>query len=139
MSQKKVLFLHYNFPAQFGSYLSFFHERNWHLSFAFCESKSLHTKINFKVDKYNLSHPAKRPSPNLQASLEVSEIYLDFFLKLKKSGYSPDVIISHSGWGCGFYAKHIFLILLISYSEWFHSVDHIYRFHNAIPHPSPSL
>ena len=42
--------------------------------------------------------------------------------ELSNKNWNPDVILSHSGWGCGFYAKHIWpQIPLISYVEWWFS------------------
>ena len=38
---------------------------------------------------------------------------------MKRAGYSPDIVISHSGFGCGLYVKEIWPnVQLISYMEW---------------------
>ena len=38
---------------------------------------------------------------------------------VKSNGWIPDIVISHSAWGCGLYAKEVFKkTKFISYSEW---------------------
>ena len=44
--------------------------------------------------------------------------------ELNKENYEPDVIVSHSGWGCGLFAKTIFpKSKLICYCEWWFKHD----------------
>ena len=55
-------------------------------------------------------------------AIKLSEQYLEGFKELDKRGWEPDIIISHSGWGCGAYAKHHWPnSYMISYLEWWFS------------------
>ena len=61
---------------------------------------------------------------NAQLSLfdkiqKLSKQYRQGLVSMKKSGYSPDIVISHSGFGCGLYVKELWPnVQLISYMEW---------------------
>ena len=49
----------------------------------------------------------------------LSEQYRSGMLKLKNDHWSPDIVISHSGWGCGMYVKEIWpSCKFITYLEW---------------------
>ena len=45
-------------------------------------------------------------------------------LLLEKKGWTPDLIIGHSGWGCGIHVKEIWPnSKFISYNEWWFKPD----------------
>ena len=50
---------------------------------------------------------------------KMSKQYRQGLESMKRAGYSPDIVISHSGFGCGLYVKEIWPnVQLISYMEW---------------------
>ena len=50
---------------------------------------------------------------------KMSKQYRQGLEEMKKRGYSPDIVISHSGFGCGLYVKELWPnVQLISYLEW---------------------
>ena len=117
-----VLFLHPNFPAQFK-----------HLSKSFVESGHntvflCQTHYGREIDgvkkltlKNDAGHRAlsKNNLSIFDRSQKQAEQYRQGFDALKSQGWNPDLVISHSGWGCGLYAKEIWpKAKLISYLEW---------------------
>ena len=58
----------------------------------------------------------------VNASILTSQYFLSSLLELKDCSWNPDLIISHSGFGCGLFAKEVFpQSRLISYIEWCHN------------------
>ena len=49
-------------------------------------------------------------------------MYCEAFLSLKNRGWSPDIVLSHCGWGCGIYVKDVWPeSKFIAYVEWWFS------------------
>ena len=64
-----------------------------------------------ELDKQNL--------PVFERAQKLALQYRVGMQSIKEGGWEPDIIISHSAWGCGLYAKEIFpKSKFISYSEW---------------------
>ena len=71
------------------------------------KGKASHEKLNSQ--KLNLVERTKF----------LSEQYRLGFTALKNNNWEPDVVISHSGWGCGLYVKEVWpSCKFISYLEW---------------------
>ena len=52
-------------------------------------------------------------------SLYRAEAYREAFVSLKQQGWTPEIVISHCGWGCGLYIKDIWPnCRFIVYLEW---------------------
>ena len=64
-----------------------------------------------ELDKQNL--------PVFERAQKLALQYRGGMQSIREGGWTPDIIISHSAWGCGLYAKEIFPdSKFISYSEW---------------------
>jgi len=119
----KILFLHDNFPAQFGPIGEYLHSKGWHVAFGTQRTgvKSPHINtFNYKPHRQITKgvHPYvatfERAAINGQAAARAC-------LELKKKGYSPDVMVAHSGWGPGMYLKDIWPdARYIGYFEWYY-------------------
>jgi glycosyltransferase involved in cell wall biosynthesis len=120
----RVLFIHQNFPGQF-----------WHLAARLAQDPrysliaigkqgcpalksvpmilySLH-----RVGNANTHHYAKPYESAILHGQSVSRL----LLKLKANGYTPDVVIGHSGWGETMFVKDVFPgSKLINFSEYFY-------------------
>lgn len=61
----------------------------------------------------------------MNAQFDCGYIYLEKMREMVLSGYYPDVIVSHTGWGCGLFAKYIYPnARVIGYCElWFNVCD----------------
>ena len=120
---KKILFLHRNFPAQFKNWAVQFSNIGYEVKFI-CQThfnRKLKGVQRIKIKPKNgpqicSDNPNDRPTMD---PAEVSEQYKQAFESLSGSGWNPDVVISHSGWGCGYYVKTIWPNCnFISYLEW---------------------
>ena len=118
----KILFIHPNFPGQFK-----------HIAKAAAECKNdvkflcqTHYGREIEgVERLKLrgpySHEALKrvPLPLDKQSSKMAEQFRAAFLELNNKNWNPDVIISHSGWGCGFFAKEVWPDTRhVAYLEW---------------------
>lgn len=118
----KILFLHQNFPGQFKHLALDLAQRGHEVNFI------CHTHYDRKLSgvnriklKGNLSFEAlKNKAENLLHENELtSQQFRTAFEKMRQDGWCPDIVISHSGWGCGKHVKEIWpTTKLISYLEW---------------------
>ena len=117
----KVLFLHPNFPGQFKYLAQYLAKKNE--VYFLCQT---HYGRKLKgVEKIclkgGLGHDEleKKKLHAEQKSIEMGRQYMKGMQKLQQKGWNPDLIISHSGFGCGLYAKAVFKeAYLIAYLEW---------------------
>ena len=117
----KVLILHHNFPAQFrflsldlarsGHDVVFLSERNY--------VGSLPGIRQISVEGTNM-----KKLSNLDGQLGCAERFRQAMQRLRDEGWVPDVVISHSGWGCGLDVSWVFPgAKRISYLEWWFRND----------------
>lgn len=118
----KILFLHPNFPAQFKSPCKELALDSHEIKFI-CQTHYGRTIQG--VQKLTLKgsggHSAleKSHKDELGKMYSRAASYRSAFQLLVEKDWIPDVVISHCGWGCGFYAKEIWpSIPLIIYCEW---------------------
>ena len=124
----KVLFIHPNFPAQFrflaaalGAnpdnhviYVTQNPRPEWHINGV---AKAVFTADDKTVSDKPLSQALKTP-------LAMGEAVLNLCRKLKKSGFEPDVVYGHSGWGSSWFVKDVFPEARhLSYLEWYYNPD----------------
>ena len=120
----KILFLHTNFPGQFKHICKHFAELNHDVRFL-CNTH-YGRKIK-KVKKFKIKDPIENQNNKSDNALDhgkktnmpISEQFRQAFLNFNQENWIPDVVISHSGWGCGMHVKEIWPgTRLISYLEW---------------------
>ena len=122
------MFLHNNFPAQFGDLARYLSGRGHDVSFG---------------TRWEGTPPDWLRMVRFRPHREVGERqhpYLSFLenavlngqalarvgWKMKKQGYSPDLIVAHSGWGPGLYVRDVWPdAKYLGYFEWY------YRTHGA--------
>lgn len=117
-----ILFLHPNFPGQFRNISRAFGDNGYDTRFM-CQTHYGRTLRNVQriTLKNSAGHDAleKLKLPIIQRSLKVGSQYRNGFKILNKEGWKPDLVISHSGFGCGLYVKELWPeTRLISYLEW---------------------
>ena len=119
----KILFLHPNFPGQFKYLARSFARRGDEVKFL-CQT---HFGRNVPgVERICMKGPlsderAEKESKGIPSdkSKIVANQYRTAIQKLKTSGWIPDVVISHSGWGASLHVKEIYSYCKhISYLEW---------------------
>jgi len=121
----RVLFLHPNFPAQFRQ-LCVSLASSGHEVFFMCQTHygRVLPGVNRICLKGKLDDISLQNSTNnhLFKLINRGQQYRQALLFLAQEGNRPDLIISHSGWGCGLHVKEIWSSTpLISYLEWWHN------------------
>ena len=118
----KILFLHPNFPAQFKHIAKAFGDIGHDVQFL-CQTHYGRTLP--KVSRITLKNKAghefleSKSTSLVERSQILGNQFREGFIYLKQNSWNPEIIISHSGWGCGLHAKEIWPeSKLISYLEW---------------------
>lgn len=119
----RVLFIHKNFPAQFGALGAWLSGQDCEVLFA-TERADLK---NPGVDWVNFK-PKRKPTQGIHryvGGLENAVITGQGFARtavaLRQRGYRPDVVVAHSGWGVGLFAKDVWPeTRYVPYFEWFY-------------------
>ena len=142
----KLLFSHTNYPAQFrrlvpslsekGHEIVFLHKsREWHAS-EFSNFKRYHYEISrISASQMGYLHPYLGRFEDAvlegQAAARVA-------LRLRESGFYPDIIIAHAGFGNGLYLKDIFpKAARVGLFEWYYNsqegsdVHFLYQLNNS--------
>ncbi len=120
----RILILHPNFPAQFQAPCLDLVQENHDIKFI-CQTH--YGRSIDGVEKLVLKGDFARQAiegnlTELKKMFVRADSYKFAMHELSNKNWNPDVMLSHSGWGCGFYAKHIWpQIPLISYVEWWFS------------------
>ena len=117
-----ILFLHPNFPGQFKHLAKAFADKGHRTRFI-CQTHYGRTIKNVELItlKRQAGHEALMSAKlSLFDKIQkISKQYRQGLESMKRAGYSPDIVISHSGFGCGLYVKEIWPnVKLISYMEW---------------------
>ena len=116
----RILFLHNNFPGQFKWLVKHFASVGAEITFVSMYAADKDKRITHIVSKQPSELP-DRLTKFFQRTLE----------KLSET-YHPDIIISHSGFNCGLYAKYYYpSVPLISYLEWWFSPSSINAFQST--------
>jgi glycosyltransferase involved in cell wall biosynthesis len=132
----KALFVHKNWPAQFGGFCGFLRRSGWDVAFATQREDARSDTMRivpFKSHRAASSstHPYVRP---LEDSVIAGQGLARAAVALSRSGWRPDVIVSHSGWVAGAFAKSVWPdAAFVPYFEWFYHYPPVDR----TPHDKP--
>ena len=122
----RILFLHQNFPGQFKHLAPTLASDPKNKVVAFTMQKNAPTQWQgVKLISY---YPARSSTPNIHpwvSDFETKAIRGEALFyaasKLKKSGFTPDVIIAHPGWGESLFVKDVWPTAKLGiYSEFFY-------------------
>jgi glycosyltransferase involved in cell wall biosynthesis/DNA-binding CsgD family transcriptional regulator len=122
----RLLVIHQNFPGQFGHLVQAWNQRpGWHVR-ALGRATAPGLSGFDKLTRYTL---ARAGNPNQHPYLRQMEdatlhgqAAVRSMLQLRSSGFSPDVILAHPGWGETLYAKDVYPdARLIHLCEWFYN------------------
>ena len=119
----RLMFLHNNFPAQFGSLARYMAQQGHEVTFGTRWQgtppdwlRMVRYEPHRKVGKQQHPYLAFVESAvlNGQALARVG-------WKMKEQGYAPDLIVAHSGWGPGLYVRDIWPdAKFVGYFEWYY-------------------
>lgn len=132
----KILFIHKNFPAQFGGVALWLAEQGWDVTFA--TSRAGVTARDIRIVHFEDHRP---PSPQTHHYLQGAEqavisgqALVRTAQQLKSQGYRPDIVVAHSGWGVGTFVKDVWPdTKFVQYAEWYYSYPPVDRTSPAAP------
>lgn len=120
----RILFMHNNFPGQYKRIFNYLQQfKGYKLGAVTLETN----KQKFNIPKVTFK-PHRKPSDSIHHSLRSTEeavingqsVY-KALMPMKQRGESPDIILSHSGWGNSLFIKDVFPdAKLLSYYEWYY-------------------
>ena len=119
----KALFVHKNWPAQFGAFCLFLKRSGWEVAFATQreETKSDSMRIvHFTSHRAasSATHPYLR---SLEEAVIAGQGLARAAIAMRRDGWTPDVVMSHSGWVAGALAKTVWPeAAFVPYFEWFY-------------------
>ncbi|MEO0360194.1 MAG: glycosyltransferase [Pseudomonadota bacterium] len=120
----RILFVHDNYPAQFGAFGSWLARRGWDVRFA-----TAWTGGDAK-DKRFLRYKAHREptegvhpyAANFEKATINGQAAARAFITAREGGYIPDIVMAHSGWGPGMFARAIWPeTKFVPYFEWWYT------------------
>ena len=126
-----ILFSHTNFPAQFGAFGTWLAEQGWDVWFATARADAS-APPGCRMFYFEAR---EAPADSVHADMHVLDRALrtasGFALSAEISqanGFMPDIVVAHSGWGAGTYARAVWPeARFIAYAEWWYA------------HPSPDI
>ncbi|MEL7488963.1 MAG: glycosyl transferase family 1, partial [Pseudomonadota bacterium] len=120
----RALFLHDNFPAQFGALGRHMSGHGWDVYFGTqrkAASDDLMTVFHTAPHRKGARDIHPYVSAYERAVLNGQGVARACFA-LKKRGWSPDVVMAHSGWGPGLFIKDVWPdAKYVGYFEWYYS------------------
>jgi glycosyltransferase involved in cell wall biosynthesis len=123
----RVLFLHPNFPGQFQVSAAHLAARG-HEVVSLCQTHYGRLlpgvrRVRLKGHLGNEVLDDRKMSP-LHRSLALAEQFLRGMRTLESQGFQPDVVVSHSGWGCGLHTGLVWpSARRVAYVEWWFADD----------------
>ncbi len=119
----QILFLHDNFPAQFGYIGEYLVSKGWEVWFGTQRKDARHDR--FKVFNYKPHREVTKDihpyTANFERACLTGQAVARAALSLEKRGLKPDIVVAHSGWGPGIYAKDIWPdVRYVGYFEWYY-------------------
>lgn len=124
-----VMFVHDNGPGQFGALARHLASRGWPVSFASRNSIQIPGCRSLTYGPRRA--PSERTHPYAQAfdrAVLNGQGFATAALAAAKSGFVPDIVVSHAGPGAGLFARDVFPgVRTVAYAEWWYD------------HPAPDL
>jgi len=119
----QILFLHDNFPAQFGYIGNYLAENDWDVWFGTQRAGASHRNMktfNYKPHR-NVTKEIHPYVANFERAALSGQAVARSALSLQSKGLNPDIVVAHSGWGPGIYAKDIWPnARYVGYFEWYY-------------------
>ena len=120
----RVLFIHDNFPAQFGELGRWLARQGWDIAFATAATDPAGAE-GVRLLRYAPHRAASAETHPYAQPMDRAAIRAQAFVRAgfaaRAAGYRPDVIVAHSGWGAGMFAKDVFpAAAFVAYCEWWY-------------------
>lgn len=129
----RLLFIHQNLPGQYRHLLAHYASRNDTEVVGIGEDRRLAENFRAPIPGIRMIgyRMPQEQEPSVDHGLRVTEqavrrgrAVLDVLLRLKREGYSPDVVYAHPGWGETLFLKDVFpRAHLIHYCEFYYQAN----------------
>ncbi len=122
----QIVFLHNNFPAQFGFLGQFLAAQGWDVWFGTQRKNSSMQGLRvFNYESHRSVSKNTHPyAANFENAILHGQAVARSALKLNPTGLDPDIVVAHSGWGPGMFAKDIWpRAKYVGYFEWYYWPD----------------
>lgn len=122
----RILFLHDNFPAQFGPIGEYLAAKGWEVVFGTARKDVRHPTIKtFHYEPHREITKGVHPYAGVWEKAAINgQAAARVCFDLKRKGYQPDVMVAHSGWGPGIYLKDVWPdARYVGYFEWYYQPD----------------
>jgi len=120
-----ILFAHQNFPAQFGFIGGYLANNGWDVQFATAREDPIlpENTTGFKFKAHRDPNPDIHPYlTTVEKGILNGQGFARSAVAAKKRDFNPDIIMAHSGWGTGHFAKAIWPdAVFVPYLEWWYS------------------
>ena len=121
-----ALFLHNNFPAQFGPIARLLADRGHDVTFG--TNWEGEPPAWLRMVRFEQHRPVRKEAHPYLAFVENAVLNGQGFARtawaLKDKGYTPDVVVAHSGWGPGLYVKDVWPeAKYVGYFEWYYRAE----------------
>ena len=120
----RILFIHDNYPAQFGAFGGWLAQRGWDVRFATAwEGGKSEDPRFFRYKAHRDPTEGVHPyAANFEKCVINGQASARAFLTAREKGYAPDIIMAHSGWGSGMFARDVWSeAKFVAYLEWWYS------------------
>ncbi|MEL6264349.1 MAG: glycosyltransferase [Pseudomonadota bacterium] len=120
----RILFSHQNYPAQFGAFGAWLATRGWDVTFATAKEgaepprgcrmirMAPHRSVTEGVHRFASGHE--------QAMIN-AQGFANAAIRAREMGFVPDIVVAHSGWGSGTFAKAVWPeTRFVAYAEWWY-------------------
>ena len=120
----RILFIHDCYPAQFGGLAGWLAGLGWDVTYA---TAAMGAEPNgVRILKYAphrapsaATHPYAQP---MERAAIMAQAFVRAALSARNDGYRPDIIVAHSGWGAGMFARDVFpTAKFVAYCEWWYN------------------
>lgn len=120
---RRILFVHDNFPGQFGALAAYLRDQGWDVAFA-----CLPTGRRLPGVRMLTYSPHRAPGPEthpyaqpMDRAAITAQAFVRAALRAREEGWRPQVVVAHSGWGAGMFARDVFPdAAFIPYCEWWY-------------------
>lgn len=123
MTAPSILFVHDAFPGQFGALGRWLAGQGWEVAFATADPAA--RADGFRLLRYA---PHRAPQPGTHPCAQAmdraainAQAFVRAALAARRDGYRPDLVVAHSGWGAGMFARDVFpSAAFVAYCEWWY-------------------
>lgn len=133
----RILFTHTNFPGQFGAFGDWLAERGWEVAFITQRKDAQHARIRIVgCENHRAAEPGiHRYVRPLEEGVITGQAFARAAADLAQSGFVPDIVMAHCGWGTGMFLKDVWpRAVCVPYFEWYYTWPYV----DATPYDGPA-